>query len=241
MFFAVATGQRARSGVGMTDILRAESHEWARDEAIRAFLRGRPEFVRHDLELMQALGVRPDAANVVDFGPVALSRAARAHRQESNVRRRIEKLARANFDAQSQVHEAVIDLISAADHADLAHRLDALARARFGLAAAVIALEGPHDVPAGWRPLAQGQVDLALGPGEAARLGALPTAAGLFARPKDVGSVALLRLSMWSPARAGLLAFAAASADAFSPDMGHALIDFLARVVERTAERWPPS
>ena len=53
----------------MTDVLRADAHEWARDEAIRVFLKSRPEFVRDDPELMQALGVRPDAANVIDFGP----------------------------------------------------------------------------------------------------------------------------------------------------------------------------
>ena len=34
-------------------------------------------------------------------------------------------------------------------------------------------------------------------------------------------------------------AFAAEDETAFTPDMGHELIDFLARVVERTAEWWP--
>jgi hypothetical protein len=226
----------------LTDVLRAESHEWARDEAVRAFLRARPEFVRDDAQLMQDLGVRPDAANIVDFGPVALSRVARAHRQESTVRRRLERIARANFDAQAQVHAAVLELIGAESHHDLAVRLDALARARFGLAAAVIALEGPERVPAGWRPLAEGQCDLALGGDKPARLGVLPTAAGLFSgEPGDIGSVALVRLSLWSPSRAGMLAFGAASGEAFAPDMGRELIAFLARVVERTAERWPAS
>ena len=73
-----------------------------------------------------------------------------------------------------------------------------------------------------------------------ARLGLIPTSLGLFGELADqIGSVALLRLSMWTPARSGVLAFAAAAEDAFSADMGHELIDFLARVVERTAERWP--
>jgi uncharacterized protein YigA (DUF484 family) len=112
-------------------------------------------------------------------------------------------------------------------------------RARFGLAAAVIALEGPERAPAGWRALAAGQVDLTLGRGKAMRLGIVPTALGLFGGAPDIGSLALIRLSLWEPARVGVLAFAAASDDAFSPDMGHELIDFLARVVERTAERWP--
>jgi hypothetical protein len=181
-----------------------------------------------------------DAANVIDFGPAALSRAASAHRKETSVRRRLEAVAQANFDAQSRTHEAVIELLGARNHADLAMRLDALARAHFGLAAAVIALEGPERTPAGWRPLAEGQCDLTLGgPAKPARLGVVPTARGLFGAGDEIGSVALIRISLWSPARTGILAFGAADESAFSPDMGHELIDFLARVVERTAERWP--
>ena len=223
----------------MTDILRANTHEWAWDEAIRAFLKGRPEFLRDDPELMQALGVRADAANVIDFGPAALSRAAQAHRKETSVRRRLEAVAQANFDAQSRTHEAVIELLGARNHSDLAIRLGALAKAHFGLAAAVIAIEGPERTPAGWRALAEGQCDLTLGPNKPARLGVVPTALGLFAAGDNVGSVALIRLSVWSPGRAGILAFGAEDDTAFAPDMGHELIDFLARVVERTAERWP--
>ena len=223
----------------MTDILRANTHEWARDEAIRTFLKGRPEFLRDDPELMQALGVRADAANVIDFGPAALSRAAQAHRKETSVRRRLEAVAQANFDAQSRTHEAVIELLGARNHSDLAIRLGALAKAHFGLAAAVIAIEGPERTPAGWRALAEGQCDLTLGPNKPARLGVVPTALGLFAAGDNVGSVALIRLSLWSPGRAGILAFGAEDETAFAPDMGHELIDFLARVVERTAERWP--
>lgn len=220
-------------------MLRVDAQEWARDEEIRAFLKDRPDFVRDDAELMQALGLRIDAANVIDFGPAALARVEQAHRKETSVRRRLEAVARANFDAQAQTHEAVIELLGARNHADLAWRLDALVRARFGLAAAVIALEGPERAPAGWRALAEGQVDLTLGRGKAMRLGIVPTALGLFGGAPDIGSLALIRLSLWEPARVGLLAFAAADDDAFSPDMGHELIDFLARVVERTAERWP--
>jgi hypothetical protein len=223
----------------LSDVLRVDAQEWARDEEIRAFLKDRPDFVRDDAELMQALGLRIDAANVIDFGPAALARVEQAHRKETSVRRRLEAVARANFDAQAQTHEAVIELLGARNHADLAWRLDALVRARFGLAAAVIALEGPERAPAGWRALAEGQVDLTLGRGKAMRLGIVPTALGLFGGAPDIGSLALIRLSLWEPARVGLLAFAAADDDAFSPDMGHELIDFLARVVERTAERWP--
>ena len=37
----------------------------------------------------------------------------------------------------------------------------------------------------------------------------------------------------------GLLAFGSADPEGFTPDMGSELIAFLARVAERTAERWP--
>jgi uncharacterized protein YigA (DUF484 family) len=187
---------------------------------------------------MTALGVRPDAANIVDFGPEALSRIEKARQQETSVRRRLERLARANFDAQAQTHEAVIELLGARNNSDLAFRLDHLAKARFGLVAAVLALEDPERAPAGWRPLAPGQCDLALGEGQAARLGKLPTALGLFGEEAEaVRSVALIRLLVWG--REGMLAFGAPDERTFAPDMGHELIDFLARVIERTAERWP--
>jgi uncharacterized protein YigA (DUF484 family) len=224
----------------VSEVLHAESHESARDEAIRAFLRSHPDFLKDDPPLLAELGLRPHAANVIDFGPKALSRVAAQHRRETSERLRLEAVARANYEAQSQTHEAVVELIGARHHTDLAQRLDAFARARFALAACVIALEGPDRVPAGWRPLAEGQVDQIIGDGRPARLGAAPTAMGLFASGVgQVGSVALIRLSLWSPERVGVLAFGAADETHFSPDMGHELIDFLARVVERTAERWP--
>ena len=52
-------------------------------------------------------------------------------------------MARANFAAQAQTHAAVIDLLEARNHSDLGRRVDDLARLRFGLAAGVLALEGP--------------------------------------------------------------------------------------------------
>ena len=234
-------GTAAAEGGGhdVTEVLRSDNHEQARDAAIRAFLRSRPGFLRDDPELMQALGLRPHADNVVEFGAEALSRVARAHHQESTVRQRLEATARDNFEAQERTHEAVLALIGTRCHADLALTLDELARDLFGLSAAVIALEGPERVPAGWRVLVEGQVDLTLGEGAAARHGVAPPALGLFGPAAEtVGSVALVRLLIGEPARAGVLAFGAESPETFSADMGHELIDFIARVVERTAERW---
>ena len=52
-------------------------------------------------------------------------------------------------------------------------------------------------------------------------------------------SCALVRLSLGSPERQGVLAFGSADPEGFTPDMGPELVSFLARVVERTAARWP--
>jgi len=89
--------------------------------------------------------------------------------------------------------------------------------------------------------LVDGQVDLLLGgPQRLARMGFVPTARGLFGDRADrVQSMAMVRMAMWEPSRQGLLAFGAFDPEGFTEDMGTELVAFLARVVERTAERWP--
>lgn len=210
-------------------------------DAVKAHMRANADLLREDAELLTDLGLRVDVANVVDFGPVALSRVTAAHRREAGERKRLEAVAQANYEAQAQTHAAVIDLLESRNLADLARRMDELARLRFGLATGVVALEGPGDTPPGWTALVDGQVDLILGPCKLARMGHLPTALGLFGDLAPViGSVAVVRLAIWQPARQGVMAFAATDGEAFAADMGVELTAFLARVVERTAERWPP-
>jgi uncharacterized protein YigA (DUF484 family) len=51
--------------------------------------------------------------------------------------------------------------------------------------------------------------------------------------------MAIVRMALWEPSRQGLLAFGSADPEGFTADMGTDLVAFLARVVERTAERWP--
>jgi uncharacterized protein YigA (DUF484 family) len=207
--------------------------------AVRRFLADNPDFLREDLGLLDELGLKVAAGNVVDFGPAALARVHAAHQREATQRQQLEETARANFAAQAQIHGAVVDLLDARNHSDLAARLDHIARLRFGLAGAVIAVEGER-APAGWRRLVEGQADLILGGHGLARLGVLPTARGLFHESQgEIGSMALVRMAIWEPARQGILAFGSAEPEGFTPDMGPELVAFLARVVERTAERWP--
>jgi uncharacterized protein YigA (DUF484 family) len=134
-----------------------------------------------------------------------------------------------------------VDLLDSHNHSDLARHVDDLAQHRFGLAAGVIALECDGHAPAGWRMLVEGQVDMILGGQQRlARMGFAPTALGLFGdRAEAIKSMAMVRMAMWEPSRQGLLAFGSADAAAFTEDMGTELVAVLARVVERTAERWP--
>ena len=209
-------------------------------DEVRRFLSGNPDFLLSDTALMAELGLRPDAANVVEFGPAALARVHEAHKKESRARKHLEATARANFAAQAQTHGAVVDLLDARNHADLARRVDELAQLRFGLAAGVVALEGPDRTPAGWRVMAEGQIDLVIGHQRVALMGFQPTALGLFGeRAAEIKSMAMVRMAILEPARTGLLAFGSADEHGFTQDMGAELVAFLARVVERTAERWP--
>jgi uncharacterized protein YigA (DUF484 family) len=209
---------------------------------VRDLLIAKPELIRGDPGLMRALGVRPIAANVVDFGPAALARLEAARDRESTARQEIEQIARANFAAQAETHAVIIDLLEARNNADLARRVNEAATERFGLIAGVIAAEGPGPVPAGWRALPSAFIDVILGPEGLARLGPAFAAEELFgAAAAEVQSVALVRMAIWADGRPAVLAFASAEPKGFRPDMGAELVAFLARVVERTAERWPPA
>lgn len=215
----------------------SEQLDW-RD--IKAFLKANPNVVREDAELLDDLGLRINAANVVEFGPAALARHVAARVRESNARMHLEQTARSNFAAQAQTHAAVIELLEARNNADLARRIDEVARLRFGLAAGVIALEEPGGVPAGWRAMPAGLTDGVFGVEGLAWMGESLYTPDLFgARADEVASCAIVRLVLWSDGRQGALAFGSADPEGFTPDMGAELVAFLARVVERTAERWP--
>ena len=212
---------------------------------IRAWLQANPRFLLDDRSLLEEVGLKPHGRNVVEFGRAALTRLEEVAEREADARKRIESIARANFAAQTQTHVAALDLMEARNPSDLARRLDAVAQGRFGLAGAAIAMEKPGGVPFGWRGLEPGGVDDLLGDHGLTWLGPNFEGLNLFgAAEADVKSVALIRMAPQFPgadvpARHALCAFGSPEADGFAPAMGCELVAFIARVVERTAERWP--
>jgi len=211
---------------------------WRHWPAIRAAIMANPNWVLDDPDLLAALSLRPNAANVVEFGPAALARLQTANAAAVNARTEIAALAEANFTAQVETHSAILELLEARNNADLAHLTDLCARERFGLHAATLCVEG-EPVPAGWRGLPRGFTGQMLGLG-ACRLGPAVASEVLFGEAGGrIGSIALLRLTLWND-RPGLLAFGSTEAEGFTVDQGPELVAFLARVVERVADRWPP-
>jgi len=232
----------APSDEGQTDAAPAvDAPAWP---DVRVWLQTHPQTLLDDRSLLEEIGLRPHGRNVVDFGAVALTRLEAAAEREADARKRVETVARANFAAQTQTHVAALDLMEARNLSDLARRLDASAAARFGLAGAAVALEKPGPVPFGWRALEDGDVDALLGGDGLTWLGPPIAGLDLFGPAADqVCSVALIRLAPQFPGderpRPGLCAFGSTEPEGFTPAMGCELIAFIARVVERTAERWP--
>ena len=212
---------------------------------IRVWLQANPQTLLDDRSLLEEIGLKPHGRNVVEFGRAALTRLEEAAEREADARKRIESIARANFAAQTQTHVAALDLMEARNPSDLARRLDAVAQGRFGLAGAAIALEKPGSVPFGWRGLEAGDVDGLLGEHGLTWLGPNFDGLNLFgANEAEVKSVALIRMAPQFPggesaARPAVCAFGSPEEDGFTPTMGCELVAFIARVVERTAERWP--
>lgn len=209
-------------------------HDWG---VARSLMLDNPELVRDDDQLLQALGLRAMAGNVIDFGAAALARLEAARDKEVAARTEVEALARANHIAQVETHALVVDLLEANNPADLAFRLNEGVQRRFGLEAGSLAMEGL--APPGWRSLPPGLLDHVLGAHNLCAVGPCTGGREMFAeRADNVKSVALVRMALCDPARQGVLAFGSADPDGFTTDMGVELIAFIARVVERTAERW---
>ncbi|ESQ85775.1 hypothetical protein AEAC466_00960 [Asticcacaulis sp. AC466] len=209
-------------------------------QALRRHLIDHADDIVRDKALLEALGLQPKSRHLIDFGPAALSRLEARALKDFDVRRQLEMTAKANFDAQSQTHGLCLALMEARNHSDLARRLQEEARNRFGLVAATLSLEDTAPVPLGWKTLDYGGVDYIIGETGLSLLGPDAVCRVLFDDDvKRVKSAAVLRIALWREGRPGLVAFGSSDYDGFSPEMGAELVAFVARVVERVADRWP--
>ncbi|MGZ3304669.1 MAG: DUF484 family protein [Asticcacaulis sp.] len=223
------------SSDGGTPIL--ELDDW---QVLRRQLSRHAETIQRDKALLDALGLQPKSRHLIDFGPAALSRLEARAMKDFDVRRQLEMTAKANFDAQNQTHGLALSLMEARNHADLARRLNEETRARFGLVAATIALEDTAPIPLGWQMLDDGGVDYILGETGLSLLGPDAVCRVLFGDDvRRIRSAAALRIALWREGRPGIVAFGSSDYDGFSPDMGAELVAFVARVIERVADRWP--
>lgn len=209
-------------------------------QALRRHLVEHADDIVHDKALLEALGLQPKSKHLIDFGPAALARLEARAMKDFDVRRQLEMTAKANFDAQNQTHSLCLNLMEARNHSDLARRLNEEARNRFGLVAASIALEDTAPVPLGWKTLDDGGVDYIVGERGLSLLGPDAVCRVLFDDDvKRIKSAAVLRIALWREGRPGLVAFGSSDFDGFSPEMGAELVAFVARVIERVADRWP--
>ncbi len=196
--------------------------------------------IANDVALLNALGLQPKSKHLIDFGPAALSKLEQRALKDFDIRRQLELTAKANFDAQNQTHAMILSLLEARNHSDLARRLNDESRQRFGLVAATVALEDTAPVPLGWKSLDDGGVDYIIGETGLSLLGPDAVCRVLFDDDvRRIKSAAVLRIALWREGRPGLVAFGSSDFDGFSPEMGAELVAFVARVVERVAERWP--
>lgn len=227
----MATAGENRARTAETDLER----DW---NTVSEFLREHPELLRQDDTLLSDLGLR-SRDNIIDFGPAALAKIEEARIREAAAREWLEATVESNFVAQSQAQAAVVDIVEATDLFDLSERIDEIARICFDVVGGVLAVEGPGASPDGWLGITPKFVDELIGVNWQTFMGPNPYVHALFPAHRNVvKSVALARLELWD-GRHGVMGFGSADAYAFTPDMGTDLIDFVARVVERTALRWP--
>lgn len=211
--------------------------DWA---ALRRYMAEHADAIVRDKALLDAMGLQPKAKHLIDFGPAALARLEQRALKDFDVRRQLEATAKANFDAQSQTHALCLHLMESRNLSDLARRLNDEVRNRFGLVAASIALENTGPVPLGWKTLEDGGVDYIIGETGLSLLGPDAVCRVLFDEDvRRIKSAATLRIALWREGRPGLVAFGSNDFDGFSPEMGAELVAFVARVIERVADRWP--
>ena len=208
-------------------------------DLVRDFLMQNPGFVRDDTELLNKIAAEPVTGNVVAISDLARERMARETRAARSRFSAIVETARANYEAQIRVQEAIIAVLDARDPDDLNERLSGHVAFALAADACVIAVADSHatsqaldKVGAAIERLVPMELPTLLGPIDRARSWLYGDAAA------HLRSEALARLEFGPDRRLAILAIASADIDAFRQDHGSELVTFFARVLERVLARF---
>jgi uncharacterized protein len=208
-------------------------------DVVRDFLMQNPNFVRDDSELLNCIAVEPQAGNVVAIADLARDRMMRETRAARSRFSAIVETARANYEAQIRVQEAIIAVLDARDPQDLNERLSGHVAFALAADACVIAVSETGAVSQGLDKI--GGVIERLVPIEQ------PVMMGTIDRPRawlygeqtgNLRSEALARLEFGSDRRLAILALASSDVDAFRAEHGGELVTFFSRVLERVLTRF---
>jgi uncharacterized protein len=208
-------------------------------DLVRDFLMQNPEFVRNDGELLNCIAAEPHGGNVVAIADLARERMMRETRSARSRFSAIVETARANYEAQIRVQEAIIAVLDARDPQDLNDRLSGHVAFALAADACVIAVsdtgaqsQGLDKVGGAIERLVPIEHPITMGPIDRPR-------PWLYSeRNGHLRSEALARLEFGPDRRLAILALASSDADAFRPEHGGELVTFFARVLERVLTRF---
>lgn len=208
-------------------------------DLVRDFLMDNPEFVRSDSELLAVIAHEPRSGNVVSLGDLARERLLRETRSAQARFHDVVETARANYEAQMRVQEAILAILDATSPEDLAARMS-------GHVAFALAADACLFVATDARATDQA-LDRLGGAVERLVPACTPVHMGPIDRPRGwlygehgamLQSEALARLEFGPERRIGMLVLASHDIEAFRSDHGAELVQFFARVLERVLGRF---
>jgi uncharacterized protein len=208
-------------------------------DLVRDFLMQNPDFIRQDGELLNRIAAQPQAGNVVAIADLARERMLRETRAARSRFSAIVETARANYEAQIRVQEAIIAVLDARDPADLNERLSGHVAFALAADACVIAVsetcaqdQGLDKVGGAIERLVPIEQPIFLGPIDRPRTWLYSEHSG------HLRSEALARLEFGPNRRLAILALASSDIEAFRGEHGGELVTFFARVLERVLTRF---
>jgi uncharacterized protein len=208
-------------------------------DTVRDFLMQNPDFVRNDGELLNCIAAEPRAGNVIAIADLARDRMMRETRAARSRFSAIVETARANYEAQIRVQEAIIAVLDASDPSDLHERLAGHVAFALAADACVIAVSETGAHSQGLDKIG-GMVERLVPMDHPVMLGPIDRPrAWLYGDQTDhLRSQALARLEFGPDRRLAILALASRDIDAFRPEHGGELVTFFARVLERVLTRF---